>query len=286
MEFLRHLVFALAIFITSAILAAAGTGTTDGAYGYFFLFGAIGAQVWLAVAALRLRARHVPRFDMIVASELIIALGILALITGIFSSVMFALQHTENVRELSFETLRPLLTPFAEGLLAAGFAPVLATVLRQIEVLKYGVAHDEETTPEADLKAELDSLKSKLREVATVLENFASAYKRSQTMFEKSATSFNKSADRYETAAGKIEAAIGRLEHVVTTKGEQLSVGFDAVNRELSAYGIELAQSSQQMSSLTNETRRFQAAAKEGATLLDGLQTVIESVERFIRPDR
>lgn len=286
MEFLRHLLIAIVIFIAGSIIAFTGMTTQGATHGYFFLFGALGAQIWLAVAALRLRAKNLPGFDMVVASELIIALGIMALISGIFTSIMFALQSNNRVHEFSFEKLRPLLTPFAEGLLAAGFAPLLATVLRQIEVLKYGPTKGEETTPEAAIEAELESLKSKIRDVTSTLENFISAYKRSQTMFEKSATSFNKSADRYEAAAGKLEGAIGRLEHIATTKGEELGAGLGAVNRELSAYGKELAQSSRQMSSLTDETRRFQAAANEGATLLSGLRSVIESVERFIRPDR
>ena len=285
MEFLRHLLLALVIFAGGFALAATADRTTVVSNVYFFI-GAVGAQVWLFVAAIRLRARHLPRFDMIVASELIIALGILALICGIFISVAFALHHTEQLRGFSIEALQPLLMPFAEGLLAAGFAPVFATVLRQIEVLKYGGAKGDESTPEAELEAELNSLKDKIREVTVTLDNFITAYKRSQTMFEKSATSFNKSADTYEAVAGKLQGALGRLGDVATAKSDQLSAGLDAVNKELSAYEERLAQSSRQMSGLTDETRRFQAAANEGATLLGGLRTIIESVERFIRPDR
>jgi hypothetical protein len=96
MEFLRHLLVALAIFAVGFGLAATADRTSTLSHVYFFI-GALGAQIWLFVAAIRLRAQHLPRFDMIVASELIIALGILALICGIFISVVFALQHTEQL---------------------------------------------------------------------------------------------------------------------------------------------------------------------------------------------
>ena len=58
-----------------------------------------------------------------------------------------------------------------------------------------------------------------------------------------------------------------------------------AVNQELDACEKKLAQTTLQLSGLTEETSRFQEAASEGATLLGGLHSIIESVERFIRPD-
>jgi exonuclease VII small subunit len=283
MAFLRHLLFALLIFLLGSILSAS-TDRTGAVGNIYFIVGALAAQIWLFVAAIRLRSRQVLRFDMIVASELIIALGILSLIVGIVISVWFALRGTP--RDFTFEGLRPLLAPFAEGLLAAGVAPVLATVLRQIEVLKYGGSKDDDSTPEAELEAELEALKDRFREVTVTLNNFVAACERSQATFEKSATSFNSSADTYEGAAATIQRALGHLGDVATTESGRLRAGLEAISKALNAYEEGLAQAARGMNGLTDETRRFQVAAKEGATLLEGLRTVIESVERFIRPDR
>ena len=101
MRFLFHLPIALLIFGIGIALTTTASDSSDNTH-YYFLSGAVGAQVWLAVAAIRLRSKRLPRFDMIVASELIIALGILSLICGIIVSVVFTSQNIDTTHGISF----------------------------------------------------------------------------------------------------------------------------------------------------------------------------------------
>ena len=285
MRFLYHALIAILIFGAGIALTLASTDPTDESH-YYFLAGSLGAEFWLAFAAIYLRAKRLPRFDMIVASESIIAFGIFALICGVVIAATFTLQRVDLTHGLSLDVLEPLLTPFAEGLIAAGVAPLLATMLRHIEVLRYGDEGDDEATPQAALEAELQNLRNEVRAATASLHELVSASERSQAMFERSATSLGKSTDAYEAGVARTQAALDHLGDVVKTAGKGFETRLDAVSEHLEAHEKQLSRSAREMDGLTEATRRFKAAAEEGATLLNGLRAVMESVERFIRPDR
>lgn len=285
MAFLKHLLIAIAILVVGAVLhvtsAPASSNTSAWLRELYFLFGAIGAQMWLFTSAISLRHRRLPRFDMLVASELIVALGVLSLIIGIFIAIVFALRGTEHLQQFTFDSMRPFLMPFADGLFAAGFAPILAATLRQIEVLKYGIDGDDESS-----KDELESLNARIREVSAALNNLVSACERGQMIFEKAALTFNKSVDVYESAAADIQSSLRTLGDAATSQSGRLTNGFDAVGNSLGPFEKSLAQSLRAVDGLTEATHRYKGATEEGVTLLEGLRKLIASVERFIRPDR
>lgn len=281
MPFLIHLSIAIVILVIGLLMKALSPAGSVGGDVYFLL-GTLGAQLWLFIAAIQLRAKDLPRFDMLVAAELIIALGILSLILGIISAVFFAFHDVAVNAGFTPEVLRPLLSPFAVGLFAAGVAPVLATTLRQIEVLKYSGAKEGESTPET----ELEGLRAGIREATVVLGNFTAACQRSQAVFEKSATSFNKSAATYEAATVRIETALRHLADVAGAEAGRVAASLEAMTKNISIYEKKVALAAHEMGTLTDATVRFRTAAEEGATLVGGLQKVIDSVERFIHPDR
>ncbi len=285
MSFLFHALISILIFGAGIFLTLTSDNLSGGDH-YYFLAGALGAELWLAVAAIYLRAKRLPRFDMVVASESIIALGIFALICGVVIASTFTLQRVDLTGGLSLEVLKLLLTPFAEGLIAAGIAPLLATALRHIEVLKYGGEHDEELAPEAEMKAELQNLKKEVQAATKSFNDLVSACERSQAMFERSATSLIKSTDVYESGVEKIQTALGRLGEVVKDECSSLEGSFEGLNTHLRDQEKQLSQSTREMNELTEATRRFKAAAEEGTTLVNGLRSVVESVERFVHPDR
>jgi len=285
MSFLYHLLIAILIFGAGIALATNSGDPSDESH-YYFLAGAVGAQVWLAVAAISLRSKRLANFDMIVASELIIALGILALICGIIIAVIFTSQSIDISRGLSFETLRPLLTPFAEGLFAAGFAPVLATLLRQIEVLKYGVEHEDAAASKDAVHAELQTLRNEVHATTESFKNLAAACERSQAIFENSAASLDSSTDACTAGMAKIQTALGDLGSVVEAAGDGFQSGIGNITARLKDHESQLSRSTQEMNELAEATRRFKAATEEGTTLLNGLRAVIDSVERFVHPDR
>ena len=285
MNFLYHLLIAIVIFGVGIALATSSGDPSDESH-YYFQTGAVGAQVWLAVAAIRLRSKRLANFDMIVASELIIALGILALICGIIIAVIFTSQSIDISRGLSFDTLRPLLTPFAEGLFAAGFAPVLATLLRQIEVLKYGAEQEDAATPEDSVRAELRALRSEVQSTTEGFRNFAAACEQSRAVFEKSAASLDKSAEICEAGVARIQAAFDTLGKGVDAAGDRFETGLGRITERLEDHESQLSRATREMNELAEATQRFKAASEEGATLINGLRSLMESVERFIHPDR
>jgi hypothetical protein len=216
---------------------------------------------------------------MLVASELIIALGVLCLIIGIFIAIAFAITDTQQPAQLSLEGLRPFLMPFAEGLFAAGLAPVLAATLRQIEVLKY--ADDADGAPKDDL----GHMRDKIHDLTEVINSFISACERSQTTFEKGAMVFNRSTDLYESAAKRVEAALGGLADSAVAQGRRFDSSFTTLSDGLSGFDKALAQSTHEVDGLREATRRHTAATEEGTLLLEGLRKLIASVQRFIHPD-
>jgi hypothetical protein len=285
MHFLYHSLIAIVIFGAGIVLTLSSDDPAN-VDRHYFLAGALGAEAWLAIAAVYLRDKELPRFDMVVASESIIAFGIFALICGVVIAAVFTLPRIDLARGFSLEALRLLLTPFAEGLIAAGFAPLLATVLRHIEVLKYGAATDDAVAPEVEMKVELENLRKEALAATKSFNDLIAACERSRAIFERSATSLNKSTDAYEAGVEKIQAALGRFGEVIKEECSTIETSLGTLNARLEDNENQLSRSTQEMIDLTEATRRFKAAAEEGTTLVEGLRSVVESIERFIHPDR
>lgn len=233
---------------------------------------------WLTVAAVRTRRRGEANFDMIVAAESLIAFGILSLLLGLGLSIMLLATGLEMgggvVRDLE-----PLLLPIGEGLIATAVATILANVLRQLEVVRYGAEASAPplagATPE-ELGQRLAGLSGRLETTTQHLERLALA--------------FRKGADEYAAAVQRLEAASSGLGARVEQESTGLGRALEEAGRHVRAFGTELGAAgtsgSEAMRELAAESRRFKEAAREGTTLLDGLGRLIASVERFVRPER
>ncbi len=261
---------------------------------------------------------------MIVASELLIALGIFSLITGIVISGYAALSNIYVLSGSPWRLLQTVLVPFGEGLFASGLAPLLASMLRQIEVLRYGIDDGARIGDEPDLSG----LANRVREATKALDDFAAAWNRSRGILEGASATLMTSANTYARASQEIDKALTGLAGDIagsSTRGaeeidkalsglsEKIEISGAHVARELGRTGDSLNESLERATSgvdgildragsrlsdldgkadvtvkaledLTNKTRAFSSATTEGTTLLTGLQKLIESVTNFIRP--
>jgi len=98
----------------------------------------IGGLVFLTAKAVRLHGdRRYDPIDLLCASENVQALGVFFLLAS-FAVSTSSLEKIDFYGDLSFKALKPLITPFVEGLLATGSATLLSTILRQYQVTKEG----------------------------------------------------------------------------------------------------------------------------------------------------
>jgi hypothetical protein len=272
MRFIRTIF--LAILLSLAGLAAQylhylGRLAGPPALGRFAYAGAsLLGLLWLFFSAIRTRRRGVAHFDMIVAAESLIAFGILSLLLGLGLSILILATRFDagGLGDLGVNELEPLLLPVVEGLAATAVATILANVLRQLDVLRYGeapVAPEEiPATPEM-LERRLESLAARLDLTSEHLDQLA--------------LTFRQGAEDYAASIERLHAATSGLGGQVEAIGQQMR----SFSSELAAAGTA---GSEAVRELAAESRRFKDAAREGTTLLDGLARLIASVERFVRP--
>jgi methyl-accepting chemotaxis protein len=232
MIFVLHIIIAF-LLVTGGALATIFRWIPPDLINVSFLASTIAAQIWLFVWALILRSRRIPKFDMLVASEIIITFGIFSLILGIVISSIHALQDTPKLVEAPFQILKVALVPFAEGLLASGLAPLLATLLRQIEVLRYGV----DSTAERENEPDLQGLADKVTQVIAALDDFVGAWRRSEIIIKGVSETLIASADTYSRAAQQIEEALNGLAIGIQTTGKRAT---DDINGSLGRLSAEM----------------------------------------------
>lgn len=273
--------------IAALVLAVLGLGT-----GFFtgpgstpasilFGLGVLGGLLLLFLSAIGLRARGIPRFDMMVAAEVIVAYGILSLVLGLALAISNVLRSDVTQGGIQLAELQPLLTPFVEGLVAAGVAPLAAVALRQLEVLKYGVPESAEASPEARL-AELDE---KIRKASEAFDGLIASCKRSSEQFEKSAKGFAGTTGTWEAAARKTEAAMDAVASSAESGRSRLETAFGTIAAEAEKARGSLSAAVSEFGELAGAFGRLRSAAAESSRLLEELQRLIASVERFIRPE-
>jgi methyl-accepting chemotaxis protein len=279
-------VFFVVAIIVAVLLVFGGFGLSLGFGGtgtnILYLVGALVAQVWLVAVAMVLRAKRTPRFDMLVAAEVVVALGIFSLILGIAGPLFRVFNGEIAITELSAQQLAPVVFPFAEGLVAAGTAPLLSTFLRQSEVLLFATASDAD---QRKVDGEMDALRQKVIALASAVGNLTTACERNQAVFEKSASSLNHSSDAYTKASNDVSKALSGLASTAQTNTATLATAIQGVASALDNQRDGLGQSAEEMTALTGAIAQLHRSATEATSLLDGLQKLIAQVDRFIKPD-
>ena len=277
-RFVFHMLLVFCLICAAAGLKTAalwGLVEADWAKGWIYAAGSVGGLLWLARAAFVLRKRGGPSFDMIVASESIIAFGIFSLVLGLVMSLNFASSTSLDLSELTLDALRPLMVPFLEGLCAAAVAPALATVLRQYDALSQadeGELFGGSAVPGGSgFFKRLEMLDERLNSAVAGAEALA--------------TSCEQGAERIEAAVETLAESTAGLGETIAEQQQRFAASATASESELVGLSRSVAQSRDALESLASETRALKNAASEGTTLLNGLGKLIASIDRFIKPD-
>jgi methyl-accepting chemotaxis protein len=255
---------AVTIFIFG-ILRAAGT------LGPGTLFASFAASiVVLLYLAIKLSSTR-PRLNLTLAAETLVALGIFSLITSIAVALFGVSEFMIDVtsRDLSVEDMRRFTWPFGEGLAAAAIAPFVATLLRHIESNVSTVESGEAGM--ADAAREAATLADQLRLTTTTIKTINA---------ELTGTK-----DAFETALGSAVRATSVLSGTLQTETERLKLALQRVQAEATGLADASGKSRVAIAELGTELSTLGSSSKDARELLDALGKLIDSVERYVKPD-
>lgn len=264
---------------------------------HVFLTAVLTGLVILSGTALALRKRR--GFDLILASESIVAYGIFSLVTGLAITVFLSQQSSLKFSELSAETLVDLLWPFLEGMVTAALCPFLALVVRGFENTEGSPASDVGSSESA--AAEFARLSKRLVAVCEKFEGLETALnglsqsikdesKRISKANEELATTIETGADglkdpldnfgtRLQSASTKAKTDIETFGTSIKDQAEELKTKVEPLKAQLAALATAVNNTQKPMSDLG-------PSATDARVLLDGLSSLIKSVEKFIKPDQ
>jgi hypothetical protein len=307
--------------LSSGILVTLDSGSF---MSYSFGTATLAAQAWLFSSALYFRAKSTARFDMTVAAETIVALGVFSLITGIVVAVAATPRAHITMGNSTLREFEPLLIPFGEGLLASAVAPLLATILRQIEVLNYGpLPGADSTTDELDLlRQQTDRAAKALSQIAVEADcagknvaAFAEAARSVVDRLYSVATYIEDTRSRIPDALSAVASGIGgsgagvaaalgaSAEHI-RASGDQVPTSLAETADKIRAGGDEVSEALSQTSSALDglvgeanssavaahgmgaEFDKLSAEARATTGILTRLQQLIDTVTDFIRPEK
>jgi methyl-accepting chemotaxis protein len=256
---------AVAIFVCGLLRAVdtLGSGT---------LFGAFGTSiVVLFYVAIKL-ANERPRLNLTLAAETLVALGIFALIISISVVLLGVSDFMTEIasRDLSVEDMRRFAWPFVEGLAAAAIAPFVATLLRHIE---------------ANIST-VESGDAGLAEAAREAAALADELKLATSNFKNVNAMLAGTKDAFETTLGSAIKAINTLSSTLQTESERMKISVQRVQAEATGLADASERSRVVVTELASGLSQLGLSSKEARELLDALGKLIESVERYINPDR
>lgn len=231
----------------------------------------IAAMMVLVLIAVRL-AQGRPRLNLTIAAESVVALGIFSLILSLVVALYGISDFVTEMarRELAMEDVRRISVPFIEGLLAAGIAPFIATLLRHFEASYMAVESGETGMTEAAREAA--GLANELRNATAVIAGL-----------NKELTATKGS---FESAFMGAVAAAGSLASALETETERLKFALQRVQGEATGLADASEKSRIAVSAFGTSMAGLSASSTDARELLDALGKLIESIERYVRPDR
>src|SRR5262245_60870544 len=173
-------------------------------------------------------------------------------------------------RDLSLEDMRRFAWPFGEGLAAAAIAPFIATLLRHVETNIVTVESGEAGMATAAREAE--ALASELRATTGNIQSINAELVGTKGAFEK--------------ALGSAVKATSALSATLQTEAERLKVALQHVQAEATGLADASQKGRAAVGELGTGLKELNASTKDARELLDALGKLIESIERYIKPDR
>lgn len=282
MKFLGFVFFAVAIAVTGLFLRHDLVRIS--VFGTSFVAWIIGLFVIVAASLLALweREKKPSRFDMVGASEIVVVYGIF----GLLASLAFGAAQSAPLIDaglsgnaIDLRTLIPLVYRFTEGLFAAGIAPLVAVVLRQVELMVGKPRIVDVILDPMELEREFKTLEMSLKGLNREVDAMM--------------TRFGGSADRLTDAVNALNAALASSATSVDTSGRQLG---DAIARGAAGISGPLESSAQRLAELDRallglrdalaetipNTQSLSIHGRDAAQVLDELVEVVASVRNFI----
>lgn len=294
MNFLVYAIVAIAIVLIGAVVSAEAAGDPGATITmrYSFATATLIAQNGLFWAALYLRSKSAKRFDMTVAAETLVALGVFSLITGIVLAVIALPSARITMGTSTLADLEPVLIPFGEGLFASAVAPLLATLLRQIEVLKYAPQSRNKSSLEElerlrhALKREADGISGALSKIKNEAENAGEKVKAFSEVAKSIVEGLEGLSKKIKTEAASVEDALSSVAVHIRAGGEKVSSAFASTSTALNDFKTEATASAEAAKNAAVQLTDLSTKAQMSASLLQRLQELIDTVNDFIRPER
>lgn len=221
------------------------------------------ALFFLAVAL----SRDTQSLNHTIAAETIVAIGIFSLVVSLAGAIYRIQPILSNKSNTSFiySELAPLGGLFFEGLIAAAVAPLLATMLRNIDGGENEAESAEPDLAEAAKKAK--HLAKELDKAGSIIGTLNEGLLDQVEVLKKAATS------AASATTGLVEA--------LKNETERLKIALQRVQAELGGLSDASAKGREAVVNLGGSMGAASTSAKEARELLDALGKLIDSVERF-----
>jgi hypothetical protein len=213
-----------------------------------------------------------PRLNLTIAAESIVALGIFSLILSIAVALYGVSDFMTQMdkRDLTSDDIRRFTVPFIEGLAAAALAPFIATVLRHFEASFSAIESGEAGMTEAAREAV--GLALELKNATAAVAGLNKELTGTKVAFE--------------AALANAVSAVRSLGETLAVETDRLKFALQRVQAEATGLSDASEKSRTAVSAFGSSMGALSSSSRDARELLDALGKLIESVERYVRPDR
>lgn len=271
---------ALALIVSFALLRYRGILPEGG-----FALGTLAVFIAVAIVAVWLNQQS-SRFDLTVAAETLVALGIFSLIVGLVAAIFKALSISSEAQITSLQDIRPLASSFLEGLLTAAAAPFLAATLRNYEVISETRASGDGSASDIAEAAknfvrQMDTATKSVRELAEMIDKQRGSIVTALGAIDSEATKFTVALDRAGTAVASSADTLAKS--FASEAAAMKSAAAEPISH-MKGLGAAANHARESILTVSEELDRLKESTSETTALLDALAKLIESVERFVKP--
>lgn len=262
---------------------------------FFYPVAFLLATSWYATVSHRLAKAGASDIDAIVISEQIVVCGIASLIGLVMYAVISTNAFLSGAAELSPARIADAAYVFAEGLACAAIAPVVAMVLRFVQ---------NPMSQHQNLMSQHEKELQQLGETAATLSDFSRKAATLSRNMQRLSNAMDQSVSSYDNAVAGVVSALHQLETQIGSQSNAVSgqlgeldakarVLADAMARttaELRRAGSDVVQvysaTDGAIRGLAGHVDELSQKLRTNGELLDGLGTLVASVNDFIRPTK
>jgi len=282
MRFWMVLLFALALATAGGFLHQHQLMVYDGVNITYVVF-ILSGLILLFLSALILNRSNGGNFDIVVASESIVAFGIASLTGGVVVGLSQALV-VDDFAKIGKGEIGNIAMPFLEGVFIAATAPILAAVLRNIDShsgepsLFPGVEATTVPGMNEDIKKMVELISALTKQISELQE----ATKASGYSMEGFRTKINEHTDQLKAAFIEASAEIkGMAASAGEARGsiQKLGTALSAINAPVD----QMIKLSTSLSTITVDSEQLKLALVEAQTHIKGMATASNAAVNSIK---